>query len=78
MRGLAAALLLGWAAGPPAVELGTGAVEFVVDLDDGVHFGSAVFLPDPEAVRGRACRFRIDATDADGCRASDEHTLTPF
>jgi hypothetical protein len=48
-----------------------------VDLDDGQHLGSAVFLPDPSAVRGHACRLHLDLTDENGRTASAEHRITP-
>ena len=48
-----------------------------VDLDDSEHLGSAVFLPDPDAVRGQACRLHLDVTDSTGRAASSEHLITP-
>ena len=48
-----------------------------VDLSDGEHLGTAVFLPNPDDVRGRSCRFHLDVTDAAGRTASSEHRVTP-
>ncbi len=48
-----------------------------VDLTYGQHLGSAVFLPDASAVRGRPCRLHLDLTDEDGRAASDERRITP-
>ena len=44
----------------------------------GTHAGTVVFLPDPAAVRGRSCRFRVAATDAGGRHATDEKRVVPF
>lgn len=49
----------------------------VVDLTDGEHAGTAVFLADPNAVRGQPCRLHLDATDTHGRTASSERTITP-
>jgi len=48
-----------------------------VDLTGGEHLGSAVFLPDPSAVRGQPCRLHLDLTDENGRTASAEHRITP-
>ncbi len=48
-----------------------------VDLSGGEHLGTAVFLPNPDDVRGRSCRFHLDVTDAHGRTASAEHRVIP-
>jgi hypothetical protein len=48
-----------------------------VDLTSGEHLGTAVFLPDPSAVRGQPCRLRLELTDENGRAASAEHRITP-
>ena len=49
----------------------------IVDLVSGEHGGTAVFLPDPDAVRGRPCQLRLDATDTSGRTAASERSITP-
>lgn len=56
----------------------------VFDLDGGcdgtqpgTHVATAVFLPDPAALRGRSCRFSVTVTDLEGRSASDARRVVP-
>ena len=59
-------------------------VEREVDLDGGdggrsfgLRLGTAVFLPEVEHVRGRDCRFRVEARDRFGRQAAAERRVIP-
>lgn len=70
-------LLLG-AGAPLAVRRDRVDLDGTADgLDPGVHLGTAVVLPDVAAVRGRACIFQIEATDAAGRTGRDRRRIVP-
>jgi hypothetical protein len=49
----------------------------VVDLVDGEHLGTAVFVPDPDGVRDQPCALSVSAIDGDGRAATGERKIVP-
>jgi len=49
----------------------------VADLVDGEHLGTAVFVPDPDGVRGQPCTFDLTAIDTHGTMVHSQRTIVP-